>query len=58
MVRAMCRKNDSFLRHIALEYYNNERTHQGKICWGQTPMETLIDGKSIWKQKFIHQDAI
>lgn len=33
--------------------YNNERTHQGKICCGQTPMQTLIDGKQIWKEKFI-----
>jgi transposase InsO family protein len=36
-----------------LEYYNTERTHQGKMCCGRTPMETLIDGKSIWKEKFI-----
>ncbi len=39
-------------------YYNNEPTHQGKICCGRIPMVTLIDGKSIWKQKLIHQDAI
>lgn len=36
-----------------LEYYNNERTHQGKRCCGRTPMETLLDGKTIWKEKFI-----
>lgn len=34
-----------------LNYYNNERTHQGKMCCGRTPIETLIDGKSIWKEK-------
>lgn len=34
-----------------LQYYNNERTHQGKICCGRTPMETLLDGKKIWKEK-------
>lgn len=34
-----------------LEYYNNERTHQGKICCGRTPMETLVDGKSVWADK-------
>jgi len=33
--------------------YNNERTHQGKMCCGRTPMQTLIDGKQIWKEKFI-----
>lgn len=25
-----------------IDYYNNERTHQGKICNGKTPMETLL----------------
>jgi transposase InsO family protein len=30
-----------------IEYYNNERIHQGKMCNGRTPMETLLDGKSI-----------
>ena len=36
-----------------LSYYNNERTHQGKKCCGRTPMETLLAGKKIWKEKFI-----
>ena len=36
-----------------LDYYNNERTHQGKICCGRTPMETLESGKQIWQEKFI-----
>lgn len=31
--------------------YNNERTHQGKVCNGRTPMQTLLDGKEVWKQK-------
>lgn len=34
-----------------LVYYNHERTHQGKICCGRTPMETLLDGKKIWAEK-------
>ena len=36
-----------------LVYYNTERTHQGKMCCGRTPMDTLEDGKRIWKEKFI-----
>ena len=28
-----------------LDYYNTERTHQGKMCCGRTPMDTLLDGK-------------
>jgi transposase InsO family protein len=34
-----------------LVYYNNDRTHQGKMCNGRTPMDTLLDGKQIWTQK-------
>ncbi|MDF0532711.1 IS481-like element ISSod13 family transposase [Shewanella sp. A32] len=34
-----------------LSYYNNERTHQGKMCNGRTPVDTLIDGKRIWAEK-------
>lgn len=34
-----------------LFYYNNERTHQGKMCCGRTPINTLVDGKKIWKEK-------
>jgi hypothetical protein len=37
-----------------LHKYNNERTHQGKMCCGRTPMETLLDGKKIWKEKVQH----
>jgi len=36
-----------------LEYYNNERTHQGKMCCGRTPGATLQDGKTVWKTKFL-----
>ncbi len=38
-----------------LDYYNNERTHQGKICCGRTPKQTLIDGKSSWANKNLAQ---
>ncbi|SIR02075.1 IS481 family transposase [Marinobacterium stanieri] len=34
-----------------IKYYNTERTHQGKMCCGRTPMETLLDGKSVWLEK-------
>jgi len=36
-----------------IEYYNNERTHQGKMCCGRTPIETLEDGKSICEEKMV-----
>ena len=31
--------------------YNTERTHQGKMCCGRTPFETLLDGQRLWKEK-------
>lgn len=34
-----------------LYYYNHHRTHQGKMCCGRTPMETLLDGKKLWQEK-------
>lgn len=36
-----------------LDKYNYERTHQGKMCCGRTPMETLADGKNIWQEKLV-----
>jgi len=36
-----------------LEYYNNQRTHQGKMCCGRTPIATMEAGKKIWREKFI-----
>ncbi len=36
-----------------LLYYNEQRTHQGKMCCGRTPLATLEDGKQIWQAKFV-----
>lgn len=33
--------------------YNQHRTHQGKMCCGRTPMQTLEEGKAICKEKQI-----
>ena len=37
-----------------IKYYNTERTHQGKRCQGRTPMQTLLEGKQVWKDKFLN----
>lgn len=34
-----------------INHYNNERTHQGKMCCGRTPMQTLMEGKEAWNRK-------
>jgi len=31
--------------------YNTERTHQGKMCCGRTPMATLLEAKHLWNEK-------
>ena len=36
-----------------LSSYNHERTHQGKMCCGRTPMATFEDGKRICQEKSI-----
>jgi len=33
-----------------LEYYNNERTNQGRYCQGRTPLETFTDGLQRYNQ--------
>jgi hypothetical protein len=34
-----------------LYYYNHERTPQGKMCCGRTPMQTFLEGKTVWDEK-------
>lgn len=34
-----------------IDHYNRERTHQGKMCCGRTPMQTLLQGKEVYDQK-------
>lgn len=36
-----------------IDSYNHERTHQGKVCCGRTPMATFEDGKRICREKSI-----
>ena len=40
---------------VWMEYYSNDRSHQGKKCCGRTPLDTLLDGKSIWAEKNLAQ---
>lgn len=40
---------------VWIESYNNDRTHQGKMCCGRTPLATLLEGKSIWAENNLAQ---
>jgi transposase InsO family protein len=34
-----------------IDNYNTQRTHQGKMCCGRTPLATMLAGKEIWNEK-------
>jgi len=36
-----------------IDTYNYQRTHQGKMCCGRTPMATFEDGKRICREKLV-----
>lgn len=36
---------------IWIEWYNNERTHSGKYCYGKTPWQTLLQSKHLALEK-------
>jgi len=38
---------------IWLEYYNNQRPHSGKYCFGKTPMQTWEDSLHLAKEKML-----
>jgi hypothetical protein len=38
---------------IWMDYYNTQRPHSGKYCFGKTPMQTFTDSKELAKQKDI-----
>jgi hypothetical protein len=32
-------------------FHPQTRTHQGRVCCGRTPMQTMIDGKEAYNEK-------
>lgn len=38
-----------------LQYYNDERPHSGRYCFGKTPMETFVESLPLAKQKMLDQ---
>ena len=34
-----------------MEFYNTERPHSGRYCFGKTPMQTFLDSKTLAKAK-------
>jgi len=40
-----------------LNYYNNERPHSGRYCFGKTPMQTFSESITLAKQKLLNQQS-
>lgn len=38
-----------------IKYYNNERPHSGRYCFGKTPMQTFNESLNLAKQKLLNQ---
>ena len=38
-----------------MEYYNNERTHSGRYCYGKTPMATFLESLPLAKEKVLDE---
>lgn len=41
-----------------IQYYNNQRPHSGKFCYGKTPMETFLSSKYLAEEKQINQVSL
>jgi hypothetical protein len=38
-----------------IQYYNVERTHSGRYCYGKTPLQTFLESKAIATNKNINE---
>jgi hypothetical protein len=38
---------------VWMRTYNEERPHQGRWCFGKTPMQTFLDAKPLAREKMI-----
>lgn len=39
-----------------MDYYNNERPHSGRYCFGKTPMQTFTESLPLAKDKILNQN--
>lgn len=40
-----------------IEYYNHQRPHSGRYCYGKTPMETFLQSLTLAKQKLLDEQT-
>lgn len=41
---------------IWIDYYNKERPHQGRYCYGKTPYQTFVEAKKLAQEKTISSE--
>ena len=39
-------------------YYNHERPHSGRYCYGKTPMQTFVDSKPLAEEKMLNRVSL
>jgi len=40
-----------------IEYYNHQRPHSGRYCYGKPPMETFLQSLTLAKQKLLDEQS-
>lgn len=38
---------------VWLREYNEQRSHQGRLCYGKTPMQTFVDSVPLAQEKML-----
>jgi transposase InsO family protein len=41
-----------------IKYYNEDRPHSGRYCYGKTPMQTFIESLNLTKEKLLNQCSV
>jgi transposase InsO family protein len=41
-----------------MEYYNNERPHSGRYCFGKTPTATFLESLPLAKEKILNENFV
>lgn len=41
-----------------MRFYNEDRTHSGKYCFGKTPLQTFRDSLPLAKEKMLNENVI
>jgi hypothetical protein len=37
-----------------LDFYNSQRPHSGRYCYGKTPLQTVLESKHLAAEKMLH----